>query len=239
MAEPCLSMSGVHCSIGMYGILQGVDLEVPAGEVTVVLGRNGAGKTTTMRTVIGELAPSRGSIVLEGREVGGLGSPEVARLGVGYVPEQMNVFLDLTVRENLVLAAHGRKSPDKKRLDSIFDLFPPLQAKFEARAGVLSGGQKQMLSIARILAIPRRLAVIDEPTKGLAPSIVNALAKALRAMVEEGVTVLLVEQNIAFATKVAKHARVMDDGRIVRSCTMAELAADEQAQRSLLGLSVA
>lgn len=239
MAEPLLRLSGVHTDIGAYRILQGVDLEVPEGAITVVLGRNGAGKTTTLRTVIGELAPAQGSITLAGSEIGGIGSSAVSRMGVSYVPEQMSIFLDLTVEENLVLASYGRKKPDPDRLRSIFELFPPLEPLYRSRAGVLSGGQKQMLAIARALALPRRLVLIDEPTKGLAPVIVNSLADSLQTMVDSGVTVLLVEQNLAFATRIASHARVMDDGRIAHSCPMAELAGDAEMQRSLLGLAAA
>ena len=239
MAESLLTLAGVHANIDAYHILQGVDLEVPEGEVTVVLGRNGVGKTTSLRTIIGELSPTRGSISFGGEEIGGIGSSNVSQMGVGYVPEQMCIFLDLTVEENLILAAYGRKYPDKDRLESIFALFPPLEKLLKSRAGVLSGGQKQMLSIARAMVQPRRLVLIDEPTKGLAPAIINSLADSLLSMVAEGVTVLLVEQNLQFAIRVATHARVMDDGRMVHAGLMSEMAQDNELQQSLLGLAAA
>ena len=236
MAEPFLRLVGVHTNIGSYHILQGVDLEVLAGGVTVVLGRNGAGKTTMLRTVMGELNAAKGSIIFAGQDISSHDSSQVAQLGVGYVPEQMNIFMGLTVEENLVLAAFGRKAPEPNRLKVIFNLFQPLEQLYRARAGVLSGGQKQMLAIARAMVLPRRLIIIDEPTKGLAPVIVNALADALLAMVAEGTTVLLVEQNLSFATRVGSHAGIMDDGKIVHTSPMATLAGDRNLQQRLLGL---
>ncbi|WP_406854775.1 ABC transporter ATP-binding protein [Alsobacter sp. KACC 23698] len=237
MAEPILTLSGVHTHIGQYHILQGVDLDVAPGETTALLGRNGAGKTTTLRTIMGLWSPSRGEIRFDGRPVGGLATPEIARMGVAYVPESMGVFADLTVRENMILAAR-EGPPQPARLDWIFGFFPALKTFWNHPAGVLSGGQKQMLSIARAVVEPRRLILIDEPTKGIAPAIVENMIRAFRELKRSGVTILLVEQNLRFAQALADAVAVMDDGRIAHRGRMRDLAADADLQSRLLGLSL-
>jgi branched-chain amino acid transport system ATP-binding protein len=213
----------------------------------MLLGRNGAGKTTTLRTIMGLWPASSGTVAFEGRPIGGkggqLGTPEIARLGIGYVPESMGIFGDLTVRENLLLAARGARridDVDTRRLERLFGLFPALKKFWLYPAGKLSGGQKQMLAIARAMVEPRRLLLIDEPSKGLAPSIVQNLIGALRELKDSGeTTVLLVEQNFAMAKALGDTVAVMDDGRIVHRGSMAELAEDEALQQRLLGLSLA
>src|SRR6478735_10242492 len=220
-----LKLSGVHTHIGRYHILQGIDLAVPQGQTTMLLGRNGAGKTTTLRTVMGLWQASSGEITLAGERIESRATPDIARLGVGYVPESMAVFSDLTVKENLVLAA--RDGPlDDARLEWIFGFFPALKRFWLSRAGALSGGQKQMLSIARAIVEPRKLLLIDEPTKGLAPAIVAALVECLTEIMRAGTTVLLVEQNFRVAQAVGDHVCVMDNGRIVHAGAMADFAAD-------------
>jgi branched-chain amino acid transport system ATP-binding protein len=232
-----LTLAGVHTHIGRYHILQGVDFDVPEGATTMLLGRNGAGKTTTLRTIMGLWRASGGAITLGAQPIGSSATPDIARAGVAYVPETMSVFSDLTVRENLVLAA--RAGPlDDRRLEWIFGFFPALKRFWLSRAGTLSGGQKQMLSIARALIEPRRLLLIDEPTKGLAPAIIGALIDCLREVKRDQTTVLLVEQNFRVARDVGDHVRVMDNGRIVHSGEMAELADDARLQTRLLGLSL-
>jgi len=237
MAEPVLRLAGVHTHIGEYHILQGVDLVVPEGGITMLLGRNGAGKTTCLRTIMGLWKPSRGEIVFAGRAIGGLPTPDIARAGISYVPETMAVFSDLTVAENLVLAARSGP-PDKARLDWIFSFFPAMEKFWHAPAGVLSGGQKQMLAISRAIIEPRRLILIDEPTKGLAPAIIEGMIGAFRELKRE-TTILLVEQNFRFAAALGDTVAVMDDGRIVHAGAMADLASDEALQTRLLGLSLA
>lgn len=233
---PLLSLAGVHTHIGQYHILQGVDLDLPAGGMTVLLGRNGAGKTTTLRTIMGLWKPSRGTVTFDGRPIGGQPTPDIAQAGIAYVPETMAVFADLTVAENMVLAA--RSGPmDPARLDWIFGLFPALKKFWQFPAGVLSGGQKQMLAIARAIAEPRRLILIDEPTKGIAPAIIEAMIGAFAELKRE-TTILLVEQNFRFAASLGDHVAVMDDGRIVHRGAMADLAGDEALQQRLLGLSL-
>lgn len=233
-----LLLSGVHTHIGQYHILQGVDLAVPRGGLTVLLGRNGAGKTTTLRTIMGLWRASAGTIHFDGRDIGKAATPDIARAGIAYVPESMAVFSALTVHENLLLAA--RSGPlDRDRVDWICGFFPALKTCWHAPAGKLSGGQKQMVAIARALVEPRRLILIDEPTKGLAPAIVERLAGALRELKNSATTILLVEQNLAFVRALGDTVHVMDDGRVGHSGSMAGLARDPAMQQRLLGLALA
>jgi len=246
MIDVLLKLDGVHTHIGAYHILHGVDLDVPAGQLTMLLGRNGAGKTTTLRTIMGLWPASRGEIRFDGQAIGGLGAklatPDIAQRGIAYVPENMGIFADLTVRENLLLAARNAsrvEQIDVKRLEWLFGLFPAMKKFWLYPAGKLSGGQKQMLAIARAMIEPRRLLLIDEPSKGLAPAIVQNLISALRELKSTQTTVLLVEQNFAVAKALGDHVAVMDDGRIVHRGAMAELAENEMLQHKLLGLSLA
>ena len=237
-----LELRGVHTHIGAYPILHGVDLDVPAGEVTVLLGRNGAGKTTTLRTIMGLWRASQGSVTFKGQAIQGQRTPDIAQAGIGYVPETMGIFSDLTVQENLLLAARQARRAsdlDMRRLEWIFGFFPALKKFWLFPAGKLSGGQKQMLAIARAIVEPRALLLIDEPSKGLAPSIVNNLIAALRELKVQAATILLVEQNFQMARALGDSVAVMDDGRVVHHGRMAELAEDEALQQRLLGLSLA
>jgi branched-chain amino acid transport system ATP-binding protein len=232
-----LNLAGVHTHVGRYHILQGIDFGVAEGQTTMLLGRNGAGKTSTLRTIMGLWQASAGQISLGGQRIEKRATPDIARLGVGYVPESMAVFSDLTVKENLVLAA--RDAPlDDTRLEWIFGFFPALRRFWLSRAGSLSGGQKQMLSIARAIVEPRKLLLIDEPTKGLAPVIVAALIECLAEIKRRGATILLVEQNFHAARELGDKVLVMDNGKIVHRGEMAALAADVALQERLLGLSL-
>ena len=232
-----LSLEGVHTHIDQYHILQGVDLRVPEGGVAVMLGRNGAGKTTTLRTIMGLWRASAGTIRFDGTDITGLDTPSIARLGIAYVPENMGIFTDLTVRENMVLAA-AEEPMDPARTDWIFSLFPPLKTFWDMPAGNLSGGQKQMLSVARAVIEPRRLILVDEPTKGLAPAIIKAMTAALAELAKTDTTILLVEQNFAMASSLGQSVSVMDDGRIIHSGDMAKLSGDAALQEKLMGLSL-
>ena len=236
-----LKLEGVHTHIGAYHILHGVDLDVPQGEVTVLLGRNGAGKTTTLRTIMGLWAATQGRITFKGQALQGQRTPAIAQAGIGYVPETMGIFSDLTVQENLLLAARTARRVsdlDTQRLEWIFGFFPALKKFWLFPAGKLSGGQKQMLAIARAIVEPRALLLIDEPSKGLAPSIVNNLIAALRELKAQASTILLVEQNFQMAKAIGDRVAVMDDGRVVHAGAMAELAVDEALRQRLLGLSL-
>ncbi len=242
MSEPLLQLQGVHTHIGAYHILQGVDLTVPKGELTVLLGRNGAGKTTTLRTIMGLWQVSAGSVTFEGENIGLLATPDIAQRGIAYVPENMGIFSDLTVAENMILAARNAKRAediDPKRLEWVFGLFPAMKRFWQHPAGLLSGGQKQMLAVARAIVEPRKLLLIDEPSKGLAPAIIQNMITAFQELKRTDTTILLVEQNFNFARQLGDQVAVMDGGQIVHSGAMADLAGDEGLQQRLLGLSLA
>ena len=236
-----LEMQGVHTHIGAYHILHGVDLQVPRAQLTILLGRNGAGKTTTLRTIMGLWQASQGSIRFNGEDITRLHTPQIAQKNIAYVPENMGIFADLTVKENLLLAARSASHAgqmDAQRLQWIFQLFPAVEKFWNHPAGKLSGGQKQMVAVARAIVEPRDLLIIDEPSKGLAPAIINNMIEAFQQLKQAGVTILLVEQNINFAKRLGDTVAVMDNGVIVHAGSMAELANDEALQQSLLGLAL-
>ena len=241
MTAPLLQLSALQTHIGAYHILHGVDLEVPRGQLTMLLGRNGAGKTTTLRTIMGLWQASHGSIMFDGHDITKQSTPDIAQLGIAYVPESMGIFSDLSVRDNMVHAARGAKRAediDAKRLDWIFELFPAIKTFWMHPAGKLSGGQKQMLAVSRAIVEPRKLLLIDEPSKGLAPAIIANMIAAFRELKQTDTTILLVEQNFNFARQLGDTVAVMDDGKIVHRGSMAELAEDETLQTRLLGLSL-
>mgnify|MGYP001162900047 FL=1 len=236
-----LELKGVHTHIGAYHILHGVDLAVPKGQLTMLLGRNGAGKTTTLRTIMGLWHASQGTIHFGGRDITRLHTPQIAGLNIAYVPENMGIFADLTVKENMLLAARQASHAgqmDPARLEWIFKLFPAVEKFWNHPAGKLSGGQKQMLAVSRAIVEPRELLIVDEPSKGLAPAIINNMIDAFDQLKKSGVTILLVEQNINFAKRLGDTVAVMDNGRVVHASSMADLAADEALQQSLLGLAL-
>ena len=237
MADPLLALRGVHTHIDRYHILQGVELAVPRGGLTMLLGRNGAGKTTTLRTILGLWRASAGSIRFDGAEIAKRDTPAIAGLGIAYVPESMGIFAGLTVQENLALAARSGP-PDEARLEWIFRFFPPMKQFWHLAAGNLSGGQKQMLAISRAIVEPRKLVLIDEPTKGLAPAIIQNLIDAFAELKKTDTTILMVEQNFHAARSLGDSVAVMDAGRVVHAGRMADLAADEALQTRLLGLSL-
>ena len=241
MSSNLLTLEGVHTHIGAYHILHGVDLVVPRAQVTLLLGRNGAGKTTTLRTIMGLWKASQGRVTFAGKDITRTETPQIAAMEVAYVPENMGVFADLTVKENLLLAA--RKAShigqlDAQRLQWIFSLFPAVEKFWNQQAGKLSGGQKQMLAVARAIVEPRELLIVDEPSKGLAPAIINNMADAFSQLKASGVTILLVEQNINFAKRLGDSVAVMDNGRVVHAGSMQALAEDAALQHSLLGLAL-
>ncbi|MDP3618833.1 MAG: ABC transporter ATP-binding protein [Ramlibacter sp.] len=236
-----LELKGVHTHIGAYHILHGVDLAVPRGKLTMLLGRNGAGKTTTLRTIMGLWKASQGSITFNGQDITAMPTPQIACLNVAYVPESMGIFSDLSVKENMLLAARGARTVsqiDAKRLEWIFKLFPAVEKFWNHPAGKLSGGQKQMLAVARAIVEPRELLIIDEPSKGLAPAIINNMIDAFAQLKASGVTILLVEQNINFAKRLGDSVAVMDNGVVVHAGSMQALAEDEALQHALLGLAI-
>ncbi|EPD35691.1 branched-chain amino acid transport system ATP-binding protein [Delftia acidovorans CCUG 274B] len=236
-----LELSGVHTHIGAYHILHGVDLAVPRGQLTMLLGRNGAGKTTTLRTIMGLWRASQGRIAFGGADITALPTPAIARLNIAYVPENMGIFADLTVQENLLLAARGASRADRmdaQRLQWIFGMFPAVEKFWNHPAGKLSGGQKQMVAVARAIVEPRDLLIVDEPSKGLAPTIIENMIAAFAQLKAGGTTIVLVEQNLGFARRLGDRVAVMDNGRVVHAGGMAEFSADAALQQSLLGLSL-
>jgi branched-chain amino acid transport system ATP-binding protein len=241
MSTNLLTLEGVHTHIGAYHILHGVDLVVPRGELTMLLGRNGAGKTTTLRTIMGLWQASQGRITFDGEDITQLNTPAIAQKNIAYVPENMGIFSDLTVKENMLLAARSAKHAaqmDEARLQWIFKLFPAVEKFWNHPAGKLSGGQKQMLAVSRAIVEPRDLLIIDEPSKGLAPAIIQNMIEAFQQLKQSGVTILLVEQNIHFAQQLGDSVAVMDNGRVVHAGRMQALAEDTALQQSLLGLAL-
>ena len=241
MTNDLLSLEDVHTHIGAYHILHGVDLAVPRGELTLLLGRNGAGKTTTLRTIMGLWQASQGRITFKGEDITALNTPAIAQKNIAYVPENMGIFADLTVKENMLLAARSARTAsqmDEQRLQWIFGLFPAVQKFWNHPAGKLSGGQKQMLAVSRAIVEPRDLLIVDEPSKGLAPAIIQNMIDAFQQLKASGVTILLVEQNIHFARQLGDTVVVMDNGRVVHAGAMQALAEDEALQQSLLGLAL-
>ena len=230
--EPLLRVAELHTYIGESYILQGVSLDVLPGRVTVLLGRNGAGKTTTLRSILGLAPAAQGTIAFDGDDITRERPHRIVRRGVGYVPEDRDVFAGLTVGENLRLAQRPEATADG--MATVHRLFPDLERRAGQRAGSLSGGQQQMVAIARALVNPNRLLVIDEPSKGLAPVVVTQVTEALTA-IKGTTTILLVEQNLAMAKALGDDAVIIDNGRTVFAGTMAEVAANEELQAHYLG----
>lgn len=234
--KPILQISGVHAAYGMVRVLHGIDLEVHDGEVVVVLGANGAGKTTTMRAICG-LVDTTGSIRLDGKEIVGKKSADVARLGVAHVPQGRGTFADLSVEDNLQVGAFVRKDKEiRSDIDRWYDVFPVLGERRQQQAGTLSGGEQQMLAVARALMGRPRLLLLDEPSLGLAPMIVQNVFRNLQSIREEfGTTMLVVEQNANLALGIADRGYVIEAGRIVLSGTADELSSDDAVRAAYLG----
>ena len=238
MSESILKSESIHTYIGQHHILQGVSFEAKADAVTVLIGRNGAGKSTTLKTIMGLLPSAEGKIIFKGQEIQARKPYDIARLGIGFVPENMGIFSDLTVEENMQVAMLRDDSATSERLERILEMFTALRDFWRAKAGILSGGQKQMLAIARAIVNDTSLLLIDEPTKGLAPIIINALIDAINQIKQNSV-VVLVEQNFYMASSVGDHFYILDDGKVVHSGNMADLVQDEEMQSKYLGISKA
>ncbi|PLR97683.1 ABC transporter ATP-binding protein [Bacillus sp. T33-2] len=231
-----LKLDQIETYIGQYHILQGVSFEVPKGEVTVLLGRNGAGKTTTLRTVMGLNPPAKGTVQYRGEQIQNLPTHTIARKGIGYVPEDQGIFADLTVGENIKVAMKKENEETSRRLDWILELFPDLKRFWKKPGGLLSGGQKQMLSIARAYVNENDLLLIDEPSKGLAPIVVEKVMESIRQM-KEKTTIILVEQNFMMASTIGDRFYIIDDGKTVSNGPMHLLKEDEEMRRKYLGIA--
>jgi branched-chain amino acid transport system ATP-binding protein len=234
MAEAMLSVSGLNAWYGESHILHGVDFQVREGEVVTLLGRNGAGKTTTMKSVMGIVGSRKGSVKFKGAETIGLPSYAIARQGIAFCPEERGIFASLDVKENLLLppaVAEGGLS-----VETIFELFPNLKERLASQGTKLSGGEQQMLAIGRILRTGAKLLLLDEPTEGLAPVIVQQIGRTIRRLKNEGFTILLVEQNFRFAATVADRHYVMEHGRVVDEIANDALEANMEKLHEYLGV---
>jgi branched-chain amino acid transport system ATP-binding protein len=229
--QPLLAVRDLHVYLGQSHVLQGVSFDVPEGGVTALLGRNGVGKTTTLRAILG-LVGRRGSVQLGDDELTGLPTHKIVRRSIGYVPEDRDVFTGLTVAENLRLAERD----SAPRYDLVYELFPELKQRGAQRAGTLSGGQQQMVAIARALLNDNRVLLVDEPTKGLSPALVSEVARVLERL-SELTTVLLVEQNLGVIRRIARDAIVLDQGRVVHAGDAQELLAQPDLVKRLLSVS--
>jgi len=231
--ENILEVHDIHTFIGQYHILQGVSVQVPKGSITALLGRNGAGKTTTLKSILGLTPPRQGKVVFEGRELQGVRSFDIAALGIGFVPEHRAIFRDLSVEENLKIAE--RKVGDyARKQEFIFELFPDLKRLISLSGTNLSGGQQQMLAIARALVADNRLLLIDEPSEGLAPVLIEQLMRAIQQLSAE-TTVVLVEQNFLVASQLAEHYVIIEEGRSVKNGKMKDLVEDKATIHRYLG----
>jgi branched-chain amino acid transport system ATP-binding protein len=228
-----LEVRDIHTYIGQFHILQGVTVEVPKGSIAALLGRNGAGKTTTLKSILGLTPPRRGRVVLDGREIQGQRSFDIASLGIGFVPEHRAIFRDLSVLENLRIAER-KKGDLARKEDLIFSLFPDLKRLIKLPGTNLSGGQQQMLAVARALVPDNKLLLIDEPSEGLAPVIIEQMMAAIRQLSAE-TTVLLVEQNFIVASQLAQSYVIIEEGQSVQAGTMADLVNDPETIHRYLG----
>ena len=236
VAEAILKVEGIHAFIGKHHILQGVSFEVHPGKVTVLLGRNGAGKSTTLRTIMGLLSPSQGTVFFKNRAIQHLKPYEISRLGIGFVPEDRGIFNLLTVEENFRVAMLQEDVKSRDMMETIFEIFPDLKKFWKAKAGILSGGQKQMLAIARPLVNRNELLLIDEPSKGLAPIVIDHLIDSINKLKQYSV-IILVEQNFYMASNLGDDFYLFDDGKTVHRGEMRELVQNEGLKKRYLGIS--
>ncbi|HRJ56253.1 MAG TPA: ABC transporter ATP-binding protein [Anaerolineales bacterium] len=231
--ENILDVQNIHTFIGQYHILQGVNVRVPKGSIVALLGRNGAGKTTTLKSILGLTPPREGRVVFNGQEVNGMRSFDIASMGIGFVPEHRAIFRDLSVEENLKIAER-KKGDYLRKKDFIFDLFPDLKRLIALPGTSLSGGQQQMLAIARALVPDNQLLLIDEPSEGLAPVLIESMMAAIHELSKES-TIILVEQNFLVASQLAEYYVIIEEGRSVQDGKMKDLAADKAAIHRFLG----
>jgi len=232
-----LEVKDIHVYIKSFYILQGISFEIPKRETTVLLGRNGAGKTTTMRAILGLNPPKKGTITLNGEEISHLPAHKIVQKGIGYVPDTRRIFHTLSVEKNLILAMRKGEKSQEERFNEIFELFPDMKGFLKQKAGTLSGGQQQMLAVARALVNDNQLLLVDEPTEGLSPLLAKNVLRTL-AQIKESVTILLVEQNFRAATVVGDNYFIMDNGKIVNGGKMEQLIGDTELITRYLGVNV-
>lgn len=235
MMNSLLNLDQLQTHIGQYHILQGIQFEAIEGKVSVLLGRNGAGKTTTLKTIMGLTPASHGNVIYDGQDITKRKPYDIANLGIGYVPEDQGIFKDLTVEENMKVAIRKETDEVYEKQAYILELFPDLKKFWKKAGGHLSGGQKQMLSMARAFVNDSKLLLIDEPSKGLAPIVVEKVMEAITEM-KKKTTIILVEQNFIMASRIGDTYTLIDDGKTVHSGSMAELIGDEELKRKYLGI---
>jgi len=238
-ATPLVLVEDVHTYYGKSHILHGVTLSVAAGEVVGLLGRNGVGKSTTLKTIMGLVQPSRGAVLLGGRRITGLQPHKLARLGIGYVPEDRRIFRLLTVMENLRTGLDRNGiSEDRRRalLDKVFTYFPVLAERRNQPGGTLSGGEQQMLAIARAMMLEPKIILLDEPTEGLMPRMVSQISKIVEVLHQEGVAILLVEQNVPLTLAASQRVYIMEKGSVRHHCAAADLSVHDPIIKQYLGL---
>lgn len=231
-----LEINGIHTYIGQFHILEGVSVAVRRNAITVMLGRNGAGKTTTLKSILGLTPPREGKVIYNGKEIQGQRAYDIANLGIGYVPEHRAIFRNLSVMENLKIAERKKGDLDSKS-EFIFGLFPDLKRLYRLPGNHLSGGQQQMLAVARAMVADNKLLLIDEPSEGLAPILIEQMMEAIRIL-SATTTVLLVEQNFVMASKLAEHYYILDDGRTVHEGKMIDLVQDKELIHQFLGTAL-
>lgn len=233
MSTALLELQDLHAFYGKSHVLQGVDMRINEGEVVALLGRNGVGRSTTAKAVMGEVAP-RGKVLFRGQDIAGLPSHKIARLGLGYVPENRDIFPTMTVRQNLSLGIKNLRQPGRWSIEQMLDMFPNLERRADTPAGVLSGGEKQMLTICRTLLGDPALMIIDEPTEGLAPKIVHQVGDLIATIAQAGLAILLVEQKLSIALRIAQRVYVMGHGEIVYEGTPDEFRTRDDIRREWL-----
>jgi branched-chain amino acid transport system ATP-binding protein len=233
-AQVVLRVENLEAWYGESHVLHGVNFEVRPGDVVTLLGRNGAGKSTTLKSIMGIIGKRRGSVAFEGKEIIRASSDKIARLGVAFCPEERGIFASLDVRENLMLPPQVR--PGGLSLDQIFELFPNIKERLSSQGTKLSGGEQQMLAIARILRTGARFLMLDEPTEGLAPVIIEQIGKTIARLKQQGFTILLVEQNFRFASTLADRFYVMEHGKIIDTFANSELQANMEKLHTYLGV---
>lgn len=234
--EPILKLKSIHTFIGQFHILEGVSISVPRDSITVLLGRNGAGKTTTLKSILGLTPPRHGKVIFDGMEVQGKRAYDIANYGIGYVPEHRAVFRNLSVMENLKIAEKKRGDLDRKA-DFIFGLFPDLKRLYKLPGNHLSGGQQQMLAVARALVADNKLLLIDEPSEGLAPILIEQMMVAIKEL-SKTTTILLVEQNFIMASQLGESFYIIDDGKTVENGKMADLVTNKDLVKRYLGVTI-
>jgi branched-chain amino acid transport system ATP-binding protein len=233
-----LELEDINSYYGHIHALQGISLHVEEGEIVTLIGANGAGKSTTLRTISGLIKPRSGFVRLEGQDISGMSPHKIVEFGVGHVPEGRGIFPRLTVRENLEMGAYSINDPEEvaRRMETVFELFPRLEERLEQKGGTLSGGEQQMLATARGLMLKPRILLMDEPSMGLAPVLVEAIFDVIRSLNKQGTTILLVEQNALMALSVAHRGYVLQTGRIVVNDTAENLKKNEMVRSAYLGV---